>query len=45
MNMIEELLDKWHEDDFDDLLITIIKQMSEAKKQRELDREEMEDGE
>ena len=38
--MIEELLDKYHEDDFDDLLINIIKRMQEVKKDRE-----MEDGE
>ena len=30
--MIEELLDKYHVDDFDDLLIEIIKRMKEKKK-------------
>ena len=40
MNMIEELLDKYHEDDFDDLLIQIIKHMQEAKEIREMDREQ-----
>jgi hypothetical protein len=39
-NMIEELLDKYHEDDFDDLLIQIIKHMKEAKEIREMDREQ-----
>ena len=29
--MIEELLDKYHVDDFDDLLIEIIKHMKEKK--------------
>ena len=29
--MIEELLDKYHVDDFDDLLIEIIKQMKDRK--------------
>jgi hypothetical protein len=29
--MIEELLDKYHVDDFDDLLIEIIKHMKERK--------------
>jgi len=38
--MIEELLDKYHEDDFDDLLIQIIKHMQEVKESREMDREE-----
>ena len=37
MNLIEELLDKWHEDDFDDLLITIIKQMQEVKEDRRVE--------
>jgi len=40
MNMIEELLDKYHEDDFDDLLIQIIKHMKEVKELREMDREQ-----
>ena len=35
--MIEELLDKYHVDDFDDLLIEIIKQMKEQKETREQD--------
>ena len=35
--MIEELLDKHHVDDFDDLLIEIIKQMKEQKETREQD--------
>jgi|TARA_R110001632_G_scaffold130726_1_gene244850 hypothetical protein len=35
--MIEELLDKYHVDDFDDLLIEIIKQMQEQKETREED--------
>ncbi len=35
--MIEELLDKYHEDDFDDLLIEIIKHMQEQKETREQD--------
>jgi hypothetical protein len=39
-NMIEELLDKYHEDDFDDLLIQIIKHMKEVKELREMDREQ-----
>ena len=30
--MIEELLDKYHVDDFDDLLIEIIKHMKDRKK-------------
>ena len=38
--MIEELLDKYHEDDFDDLLIQIIKHMKEVKELREMDREQ-----
>lgn len=38
--MIEELLDKYHEDDFDDLLIQIIKHMQEVKELREMDREQ-----
>ena len=38
--MIEELLDKYHEDDFDDLLIEIIKHMKEAKEIREMDMEQ-----
>jgi len=33
--MIEELLDKYHVDDFDDLLINIIKHMQDVKKDRE----------
>tara|TARA_R100000664_G_scaffold25587_1_gene35608 strand:+ start:42 stop:149 length:108 start_codon:yes stop_codon:yes gene_type:complete len=33
--MIEELLDNYHVDDFDDLLIEIIKQMKEQKETRE----------
>ena len=37
MNMIVELLDKYHEDDFDDLLIEIIKHMKEQKEIREQD--------
>ena len=40
MNMIEELLDKYHEDDFDDLLIEIIKHMKDVKELREDDREQ-----
>jgi len=32
--MIEELLDNYHVDDFDDLLIEIIKQMKEQKETR-----------
>ena len=32
--MIEELLDKYHVDDFDDLLINIIKHMQDVKKDR-----------
>jgi len=40
MNMIEELLDKYHEDDFDDLLIEIIKHMKDVKELREYDREQ-----
>jgi len=46
--MIEELLDKYHVDDFDDLLITIIKHMQEVKEDRELWRNrtmEIKDGE
>ena len=46
--MIEELLDKYHEDDFDDLLIKIIRHMQEVKEDRELWRNgtmEIEDGE
>jgi hypothetical protein len=35
--MIEELLDKAHVDDFDDLLIEIIKHMKEQKETREQD--------
>ena len=35
--MIEELLNKYHVDDFDDLLIEIIKQMQEQKETREQD--------
>jgi len=35
--MIEELLDKYHVDDFDNLLIEIIKQMQEQKETREED--------
>ena len=38
--MIEELLDKYHVDDFDDLLIEIIKHMQEQKETRQ---EECED--
>ena len=38
--MIEELLDKYHEDDFDDLLIEIIKHMKDVKELREYDREQ-----
>lgn len=40
MNMIEELLDKYHEDDFDKLLIEIINHMIEVKELREDDREQ-----
>jgi len=40
MNMIEELLDKYHEDDFDDLLIEIIKHMKDVKELREYDMEQ-----
>jgi len=35
--MIEELLDKYHVEDFDDLLIEIIKQMKEQKETRQQD--------
>jgi hypothetical protein len=35
--MIVELLDKYHVDDFDDLLIEIIKHMKEQKELREKD--------
>ena len=35
--MIEELLDKYHVDDFDNLLIEIIKHMQEQKKISEQD--------
>jgi len=35
--MIEELLDKYHVDDFDDLLIQIIKHMKDVKKDREVE--------
>jgi len=35
--MIEELLDNYHVEDFDDLLIEIIKQMKEQKETREQD--------
>ena len=35
--MIEELLDKYHVDDFDDLLIKIIKHMKEQKETRRED--------
>jgi hypothetical protein len=38
--MIEELLDKYHEDDFDDLLIQIIKHMKEVKELREYEKEQ-----
>ena len=31
--MIEELLDKYHVDDFDDLLIQIIKHMKQRKEE------------
>ena len=41
--MIEELLVKYHEDDFDDLLIKIIKHMKEVKEDREMDREDDEE--
>lgn len=41
--MIEELLNKYHEDDFDDLLIEIIKQMKDVKERREIDREDDEE--
>jgi len=40
MNMIEELLDKYHEDDFDDLLIQIIKHMKGVKELREYEKEQ-----
>ena len=33
--MIEELLDKYHVDEFDDLLIEIIKHMQEQKQTRQ----------
>ena len=33
--MIEELLDNYHVEDFDDLLIEIIKHMQEQKETRE----------
>ena len=36
--MIEELLDKYHEDDFDKLLINIINHMIEVKEIRKIDR-------
>mgnify|MGYP001165058678 CR=1 FL=1 len=35
--MIEELLDNYHVEDFNDLLIEIIKQMKEQKETREQD--------
>ena len=35
--MIEELLDKYHVDEFDDLLIKIIKHMKEQKETRQED--------
>jgi len=35
MKMIVELLDKYHVDEFDDLLIEIIKHMQEQKETRE----------
>ena len=38
--MIEELLDKYHEDDFDKLLIEIINHMIEVKELREDDKEQ-----
>jgi hypothetical protein len=40
MNMIEELLDKYHEDAFDDLLIEIIKHMQDVKELRKDDKEQ-----
>lgn len=33
--MVEELLDKYHVDDFDDLLIEIIKHMKQRKNEEE----------
>ena len=40
--MIEELLDNYSVDEFDNLLIEIKKQMEECKEQRELEEEENE---
>ena len=34
--MIEELLDKYHEDDFDNLLIEVINNMIEQKQTRKV---------
>ena len=41
MKMIVELLDKYHVDDFDDLLIKIIKHMKEQKETRQEDEDEI----
>ena len=38
--MIVELLDKYHVDDFDDLLIEIIKHMKEQKETRQEEEDE-----
>tara|TARA_R100000734_G_C3265088_1_gene62635 strand:+ start:258 stop:374 length:117 start_codon:yes stop_codon:yes gene_type:complete len=38
--MIEELLDKYHVDEFDDLLIEIIKHMQEQKQTRQENRDD-----
>ena len=38
--MIVELLDKYHVDEFDDLLIEIIKHMKEQKETREEDEDD-----
>ena len=40
MKMIVELLDKYHVDDFDDLLIKIIKHMKEQKETRQENEDE-----
>ena len=40
--MIKELLDRYSVDEFDNLLIEIIKQMKECKEQRILEEEENE---
>lgn len=38
--MIEQLLDKYHVDDFDNLLIEIIKHMQEQKETRQENKDE-----